>query len=281
MGNERIPQPPPTWSLRRESDNKRYAFWDSLADFSSSKMDDAVQFCLHQVGSMIGSSQGFWAGIVRVWNEVSAAEDPCKGWRNGAWAAMGHTTPTTSPQWMRDAARKFNSSGTRDLTASHRVLEQCGQFRTFALSKHMVDLNAYRQSEIYDYYNRQQGVVDRLWIMSPINRESESCFCFDRLEGQSEFDERDINVGAEALRGIKWFHRQLLMCHGLGVAEESLTPAERGMVRELLTGTSEKEIAGRLNISPASAHQYIVRVYRKFGVRKRSEFLSLWLKGRV
>lgn len=280
MGNERVPRQTPAWSLRRKSDEQRYALWDALADFSSSDMDDAVQFCMRQIGSMIDSSQGFWAGIIRIGHDEVAAKDPYKGWRNGAWAAMGHTH-ASSPKWMRTAARTFNSSGTRNLTASRRVLEQTGQFRVFALSKDMVDLDAYRQSEVYDYYFRQQGVVDRLWIMYPVNDDSESCFCFDRLKGQPEFDERDIKVAAEVLRGIKWFHRQLLLCRGLGVAKERLAPAECRIVRELLTGASEKEIAARLNLTLPSTHQYVVRVYRKFGVCKRSEFMSLWLKGQT
>ncbi len=266
-------------SLSSKSAEQRYAFWDALADFSSGDMDDAaLQFCMRQVASFIDSPQGFWAGTVRIGHDKVAQDDPYRGWRLGAWEAMGHTRDS-SPEWMRIAARTFNTSGTRDLTATHHILAQTGQFRVYALSKGVVDLEAYRQTETYDYYFRQQGIVDRLWIMAPVNEDSESCFCFDRLEGQSEYHERDVNAAAEALRGIKWFHRQLLLCRGLGVAEESLTPAESGIVRELLTGAAEKEIAGRLNLTPASTHQYVVRVFRKFGVRKRSEFMSLWLRG--
>lgn len=279
MGNERVLLLTPSESSHLECDQQCYVFWDALADFSSSDMDDAaVQFCMREIGSMIDSPQGFWAGIVRMGHNKVAAKDPYKGWRNGAWAAMGHTQ-TSCPEWMRTAARTFNASGTRNLTASRRVLEQTGQFRVLVLSKGMVDLNAYRQSEVYDYYFRQQGVVDRMWIMFPVNDDSESCFCFDRLKGQPEFDDRDVTVASEALRGIKWFHRQLLLRMGLGVAKESLTKTEDKTVRELLTGASEKEIASRLKITPASAHQYVVRVYRKFGVRKRAEFMALWLKG--
>jgi DNA-binding CsgD family transcriptional regulator len=280
MEIESIPPETSVGSSRRESDEQRYALWDALADFGIDAMDGAaVQFCMRQVASSITAQQAFWAGTVRVGHDDVAAKDPYRGWRLGAWAAMGHTQ-ADSPEWMRTAARTFNASGTRDLTASRRVLEQTGRFRVFALSKGMVDLDAYRQSQAYDYYFRQQGIVDRIWVMFPVNDDSESCFCFDRFEGHSAFDDRDIEWAGEALRGIKWFHRQLLLSHGLGVAKESLTPAECGIVRELLTGSSEKVIAGRLNLTPASAHQYVVHVYRKFGVHGRAEFMSLWLNKR-
>jgi hypothetical protein len=67
------------------------------------------------------------------------------------------------------------------LAATRRVLEQTGEFWVFALSKGRVDLDTYRQSETYDYCVRQQGIVDRIWVVFPVNEDSESCFCFDRL----------------------------------------------------------------------------------------------------
>lgn len=269
------------WSLRRESDEQRYALWDALADMGSEAMDaSAVQFCMRQIASMIDAQGAFWGGTVRVGCNDLDADDPYKGWRLGAWVSMEHTQ-ANSPEWMHTAARVFNKSGPGDLgEATRRVLAQTGEFRVFALSKGMLDLEQYQQSDYYDYFYRQQGIVDRTWIVSPVNANSESCFCFDRCTGQSVFDGRDIKMAAETLRGIKWFHRQLMLSRGLGVAKESLTPAECGIVRELLSGSSEKEIASRQNLTPASTHQYVVRVFRKYGVRGRSEFMSLWLNKR-
>lgn len=277
MGNESVTPETSVWSLRRESDKQRYALWDTLADFGSDAMDGALQFCMRQISSLISAQQAFWGGTVRLGHDQVADEDPYKGWRLGAWVAMDHTHDS-SPEWMRSAARTFNTSGAGALgAATRRVLAQTGRFRVFALSKGMVDLDAFQQSQAYDYFFRQQGIVDRIWVVFPVNDDSESTFCFDRFEGQPCFDEREVKVAAEALRGIKWFHRQLLLCRGLGVAAENLTPAECGIVRELLTGAPEKEIAGRLNLTPASAHQYVVRIYRKFGVKGRSKFMALWL----
>lgn len=84
-------------------------------------------------------------------------------------------------------------------------------------------------------------------------------------------------MASDMLRGIKWFHRQLFLSCGLGVAEEGLTAAECQVLRQLLTGASEKVIAERLNLTPVSTHQYVVSVFRKFAVHGRSEFMALWL----
>lgn len=64
-----------------------------------------------------------------------------------------------------------------------------------------------------------------------------------------------------------------------GISEVPLTPAEQRLLPELLTGDSEKVIAERLSLTPGTAHQYAVGLYRKFGVRGRIEFMALWLRG--
>lgn len=42
----------------------------------------------------------------------------------------------------------------------------------------------------------------------------------------------------------------------------------------LLEGKSEKEIAERLGLSPATVHQYVTALYRHFGVRSRAQLLA-------
>jgi DNA-binding CsgD family transcriptional regulator len=56
-----------------------------------------------------------------------------------------------------------------------------------------------------------------------------------------------------------------------------LTPTERRVLQELLSGKTEKQIAARLGVTPGSAHQYVTAIYRKFGTRGRTELMGLWL----
>uniref|UniRef100_E6PMF9 Transcriptional regulator, LuxR family n=1 Tax=mine drainage metagenome TaxID=410659 RepID=E6PMF9_9ZZZZ len=64
----------------------------------------------------------------------------------------------------------------------------------------------------------------------------------------------DIARVSEALRGIKWFYRQLLSARGLGLCAEPLTPAERRLVPELLNGDSEESHRRPLGLTPATLH---------------------------
>jgi DNA-binding CsgD family transcriptional regulator len=42
----------------------------------------------------------------------------------------------------------------------------------------------------------------------------------------------------------------------------------------LAEGDSEKQIAGRLGLSPATVHQYVTMLYRRFQVRSRAQLLA-------
>ena len=59
------------------------------------------------------------------------------------------------------------------------------------------------------------------------------------------------------------------------VGESScLSPRLRQTFVCLLEGNSEKEVAARLRVSPATVHQYVTALYRYFGVRSRAQLLS-------
>nr|WP_246500099.1 helix-turn-helix transcriptional regulator [Azospirillum soli] len=82
---------------------------------------------------------------------------------------------------------------------------------------------------------------------------------------------------ARILRGIKWFHRQVLLSHGLLVAASPLTAAERKVLHLFLTGLPEKLIAERLGRSQHTIHDTVASIYRKFGVSSRSALMAIWL----
>ncbi len=61
-------------------------------------------------------------------------------------------------------------------------------------------------------------------------------------------------------------------------AAADLTPRLRQVLRRLLEGDSDKQIAARLRISPYTVNQYTKAVYRHFGVSARSELLARWVR---
>jgi DNA-binding CsgD family transcriptional regulator len=55
---------------------------------------------------------------------------------------------------------------------------------------------------------------------------------------------------------------------------EELSPRLRQTLACLIDGDSEKQVAGRLGLSPTTVHQYVTMLYRRFGVRSRGQLLA-------
>jgi DNA-binding CsgD family transcriptional regulator len=253
-----------------------YRLWDDLADFGPMRSREALIHCMKRVSGLIGAQNAVWLGAVRMATGEPAARDQLSGWRMRAIEILRPelANPRRTAAGIKDVDKWELSATTKVLLAG------VGRHRVHSLRSGMVDLEAFEKTEHYDFFYRHAGIQDRIWSLSPVNADTGSIFLFD-LHEEGSFSRESVNLVARTMRGLKAFHRQLLTSHGLGISETPLTPAEKRLVPELLTGASEKEIAQRLSVTPATAHQYAFRLYRKFGVRGRAEFMALWLRGRM
>jgi DNA-binding CsgD family transcriptional regulator len=260
--------------LRRHEEGI-YRLWDELADFGPDATGEALKHCMRTICGWIGADNAYWIGIVRLGAADAASPDPVDGWRIGRIDALN---PASGLQERLQANREPPTAFTPPDTA-RAVVAGAGQFRSYSLGTGIVDLEAFRQTGYYAHFYRELGVADRIWVVFPVSADAESCFVFDRCDDSRPFGTRALHLATEALRGIKWFHRQQLLSHGLGICSAPLTQAERRILPELLSGASEKLIAHRLGLTQGTVHQYVTSLYRKFGVRGRAEFMALWLRG--
>lgn len=104
-------------------------------------------------------------------------------------------------------------------------------------------------------------------------------FFFDRHHRRSRFTLEHERLVAQTLRGIKWFHRQLLLNHGMLAGKTPLSPAHRRLLAQLLSGKTEKEIADTLGLSRATTHKYVTEIFRSFNVTSRTGLVTLWMGG--
>lgn len=246
-----------------------HALWDELADFDAAHADDALRHLLRGLCDIGQASNALWMGALRL--DTLAANDPVKGWRPGAICHL-HPLPILVPTAREEAERL--DQGECDLTTL-RNLEQVGWFR----ANRLCDLVG-PEWFASDYYRRKYfdtGRGDAVWIAFPVNQDAESWFGVFRANDQPRFTEAERDHLAYALRGLKWFHRQLLLSHGLLLAGTPLTPAERKVLHLLLTGLPEKLIADQLERSHHTVHDSVCTVFRKFGVKNRASLMALWL----
>ncbi|TAK64177.1 MAG: LuxR family transcriptional regulator [Methylobacter sp.] len=243
--------------------------WDELADFDVGRSEEALTHLMSGLCVLTGARNITWIGAVRL--DSSSPGDPAKSWRAGAIRYL-HPTPLLDAA-SREQVDKLERGDIDETTI--RNLDGAGVFRANRL-RDLVGPEWF-ESPYYRLYYQSLGKADAVWVASPVNQDTESWFGIYRGPDQPPFTEADRDQVAYALRSLKWFHRQLMLSHGLLVAKNPLTPAERRVLHLLLTGLSEKRIAEQLERSYHTAHEQVTSIYRKFGVSNRAALMALWL----
>jgi len=252
-----------------------YGLWDELADFPVARANDAIHHLFARMCQWMHAENAFWIGAVRVERGAPAKRDLMSGWRA---AAIYMLDPSRIDKRRQNAGLRALNKEQDPGETSRALAAQAGRFRLATLrSGDLVDLAAFRKTTHYDWHYRALDISDRLWAVFPVNDDTEAYYCFDKHRKNSRFTDRDREIAANVLRGLKWFHRQLLLSHGLGAGEKSLTANQRRLVHLLLTDKTEKQIADHLKLTQGSVHQYAVSIYRKFGVRGRAGLMAMWL----
>lgn len=252
-----------------DQDNIVHRLWDDLSDFEAVKSETACHYLMEALARLVNAKNVGWIGAMRT---IDADGDPLFGWRIGAVA-----------YWREEAVNAAAIAELKALWAKREVDELnlmsvrgAGEtFRAFSLRQSISA--AWFETPRYRLLFRERGVHDTIYVHFPVNADAESVFSLHGGAERGAFTSEEIALAASILRGIKWFHRRLLLSHGLTIASSPLSPAERRVLAELLTEASEKEIARRLELAPSTVHQYAASIYRKFAVKGRTGLLSLWL----
>lgn len=248
-----------------------HRLWDDLAAFDAAQTDEAMRHLLREVSEMVDAQNAYWMGAVRLSDDTS---DPLLGWRPGV---LRYLTPLPNDETFTKQRLKSVQRGKADeATVAHARM--AGVYRATRL-RDLVSSDWFDTATYAGYVGR--NVHDSLVVVAPMNPATESYYGFLRMRADDPFTATQRDTALYALRGLSWFHRQLLLSHGLLVARTPLTPVERKVLAALLTGSSEKQIAEDLALSFATLHTYVRTIYRKFGVSGRSGLTALWLGKRV
>lgn len=243
--------------------------WDELADFDAAHSDEALAFLMEKLCILAGAWNILWMGTVRL--DTTFPGDPIRGWRPRVIRHL-HPSPPLDGRAQEEVEKL--DRGVMDITTIRNV-EKAGVFR----ANRLCDLVGpeWFESPYYHVHYRGLGTSDAIWVAFPVNEDAESWFGIYRALDRPPFTEAERDAVAYTLRGIKWFHRQLMLSHGVLVAATTLTPTERTVLHLLLTGLSEKQIAAELERSPHTVHECITAIFRKFGVNNRAALMALWL----
>jgi DNA-binding HTH domain-containing proteins len=244
-----------------------HTLWDELAAFGAARIDDALLHLLGTVADLVGAENAYWLGAVAM---ADAEDDPLLGWRP---RGIRYLTPLPDDTtFTRDRIRSIDRGALDESTVAQARL--AGRYRANRLCD-LVSADWFESETYQGYLGR--GVHDSLSVVAPVSTMAEGYYGFLRMRAGDPFTEADRDIALYAMRGLTWFHRQMLLAHGLLVARSPLSPLERRVLALLLTDQSEKCIASSLGVSAASLHTYVRDVLRKFGVSGRKGLVGLWL----
>ena len=256
-----------------ETDIERaHRLWDELADFPASQTDGALLHLMKTMQGWLDTDNVIWVGAARLAQGKAAKLDSLSGWRG---LSVRHLVldPVQAEISRRAAAEQDTDPG----MTTRALADGTGKFRIHRLHDGFIDLKAFKRSGHYYAQYEVTGIRDRMFVGIPVNEDAESFFLFDRMRQTPRFTIRDTEIVAYAMRGLKWFQRDLLLSHGLLLATAPVTATERRILHFLLTDRTESEIARELGQAPKTTHKYITEILRKFGVRGRTGLLVLWL----
>ena len=248
--------------------------WNELAEFPASSSQEALRHCLGSLAEMVGATNVFWLGSTRQagW-EKSAPNDPLFGWRPRATVYL-HTSETRQRGYAiaMEMVRK-NQPDPQTIAATRGF----GRSRSH-LREELVATHDWEHSWLYHEVLRPSCIDDRMVSAYAAAPTAESYLVLDRESHSTSFRRRERDIVAFFLSSGRVFHRELLQSYGLLNATQPLSARERDVLRLLLTGETEREIAYALGLTPGTVHQYVVTVLRKFGARSRTDLMAQWLR---
>ena len=244
-----------------------HQIWDRVASFEAGDSDAALLHLLGAVAEMVDAQNAYWVGAVRMTDD---AADPLSGWRP---RLIRYLKPLPNDdRFSQQRLRELGRGQVDALSVAHARL--AGDYR----ARRMRDLVPadWFESETYKGYVAR-GVHDSLTVVAPVSASAEGYYGFLRMRPGDPFTEEQRDLAFYAMRGLTWFHRQILLAHGLVVAHSPLSPMERRVLALLLTDRSEKLIASEIGVTPSTLHGYVRDILRKFGVSGRTGLIAVWL----
>lgn len=259
--------------LTAEQMEKSHRLWDALVDYSATKVDEALNHLMATMRDWLGARDVVWVGAARLQHGTRARKDRQHGWRGLVFRHL-----LASPETYLRSARAASEQDRNPAMTTCALAATTGRLRVHRLRDGFVDFEAFKQTAHYRMIFVELGISDRMFVGVPVNADAESFILFDHYRPGGRFSDEDAEWVAYTMRGLKWFHRELMLSHGLLLANAPLTATERRIVRLLLTDRTEGEIAAELGQSPHTTHGHVKEILRKYGVRGRAGLTALWLR---
>ena len=145
-----------------------------------------------------------------------------------------------------------------------------GRGQTITMVREIED-RAFHRSEHYNVVRRPFDIDHSLYCRLMLPDGADACVGIQRCPGDRVFGERE-----EAVVHLLHTNAPHVYCAAAPARPEldRLAPRLRPVLRYLLQGDAEKEVAAKLKLSRHTVHRYTQVIYRELGVNSRGELLA-------
>jgi len=194
----------------------------------------------------------------------------------GGYAASGEMVATPEDEHVFSSPASASTHDTTDEVTRAQVRE-AGCFRATLLRE--LASPEFFSTPDYDVLYRARNIRDAIFVAV------HSRGCRVVLTGgiasatrAAAFSPADRDLLAYALRALKWFHRRVMLHHGLLIANAPLTPMGAPSLEPVADRASREGDTHTISTSrPPRLNTYISALFRKFGVSGRAGLTALWL----
>ncbi|HEU5474385.1 MAG TPA: helix-turn-helix transcriptional regulator [Actinophytocola sp.] len=146
----------------------------------------------------------------------------------------------------------------------------------------LAELSALRRIPLYADVFRPRGTVDQLVCLVRADGRRGSSLSFNRSRaGFSDRDRAVVELVAPHLARAMACRDRLAAARkpDPGLSRPAwwleLTPRERQVAEQVSRGTTDRQIARHLEISPRTVHKHLEQIYRKLGLPNRASLIAL------
>jgi len=135
------------------------------------------------------------------------------------------------------------------------------------------------RSDAYEAIHQVAGVDQTIhsWHQIPTGADRHSGWIVNRATGRKQFSSYEAQI-------VDFIHLQTAQFIGGPLAQfeepspSALAPRVRQVLRCILEGDGDKQIAQRLHLSPHTVNQYVKVIYKHFLVNSRTELMARWVR---
>ena len=125
---------------------------------------------------------------------------------------------------------------------------------------------------------RLAGFIDGMWSLYPLSARGISGIGFWRFQGQVPLTHRERNIAHIVLSQVDWLHREGTNVPAVDHITD-LTLRQRAVLIHLISGSSVKQIADKLDLSEHTVRDHTKELHRIFDVQSRGELLARKRRG--